>query len=86
MANKECVTLPDELAVNIARESSRNVRRAILMLEACYVQQRDVPSSSSNSTSAVLTSVQKTDWEIYITQMAHEITKEQSPQRLVATR
>ena len=30
--------------------------------------------------------VQKTDWELYITQLASEITKEQSPQRLMAAR
>lgn len=32
------------------------------------------------------TMVLKTDWELYITQIATEITREQSPQRLVAAR
>ena len=78
VARKEQITLPDELAVNIARESSRNLRRAILMLEACHVQKRagltaDMP-------------VQKTDWELYIAQLAQDIAKEQSPQKLMAAR
>ena len=30
--------------------------------------------------------IQKTDWEIYIMNMAADITKEQSPQKLMATR
>jgi replication factor C subunit 3/5 len=49
------------------------------MLEACHVQQRG----------GVLTKdlpVQKTDWELYIAQLATEIVKEQSPQRLSAAR
>jgi len=70
--------LPDELAVNIARESSRNVRRAILMLEAAHVQQRNGFTADQM--------VQKTDWELYIRQLAIDITKEQTPQRLMAAR
>lgn len=72
------MTLPDELALSIARESSRNLRRAILMLEACHVQRRDGLSKDQP--------VQKTDWEIYISQIAADITREQTPQRLMATR
>jgi replication factor C subunit 3/5 len=78
VARRESITLPDELAVNIARESSRNLRRAILMLEACHVQQRDGLSKDQP--------VQKTDWELYIRQIAIDITKEQTPQRLMSTR
>jgi replication factor C subunit 3/5 len=72
--------LPDPLAVTIARESSRNVRRAVLMLEACTVQHR---GSSSLPSDAV---VHKTDWELYIRQLAEEVTREQTPQRLQAAR
>jgi replication factor C subunit 3/5 len=79
VASLETITLPDELAVNIARESSRNLRRAILMLEACHVQQRDGCLTKDQP-------VQKTDWELYISQLAAEIVKEQSPQRLSAAR
>lgn len=49
------------------------------MLEACYVQKKGSSLDSS-------TVVQKTDWEIYIIQLANEITKEQTPQRLLAAR
>jgi replication factor C subunit 3/5 len=76
---KESITLPDTLAINIARESSRNLRRAVLMLEACCVQKRDGTLTDD-------TLVQKTDWELYIRQLAEEITREQSPQRLLAAR
>lgn len=70
--------MPDELAVNIARESSRNVRRAILMLEACHVQRRDGLKADML--------VPATDWELYIKQLAVDITREQTPQRLVSAR
>ena len=78
VAARQSITLPEELAMNLARESSRNLRRALLMLEACHVQQRggltkDMP-------------VQKTDWELYIRQLAMDVTREQSPQRLMAAR
>lgn len=78
VCKKESIDLPDELAINIARESSRNLRRAILMLEACHVQQRDGLTKNQP--------VQKTDWEIYIAQLATDITREQTPQRLMAAR
>lgn len=80
VALKEGVTLPDGLAVNISRESSRNVRRAILMLEAACVQKRGDGCLTDD------TLVQKTDWELYIRQLAEEITREQTPQRLLAAR
>jgi replication factor C subunit 3/5 len=75
---KQTITLPDELAITIARESSRNLRRALLMLEACHVQKRDGLTKDQP--------VQKTDWEIYIAKLAMDITKEQTPQRLMAAR
>ncbi len=31
--------LPEELALRVAQASERNLRRALLMLEACHVQQ-----------------------------------------------
>jgi replication factor C subunit 3/5 len=78
VARKEGVTLPVELALKIAHESSRNLRRALLMLEACHVHKRDGLSKDQP--------VQKTDWELYIQQLAVEITREQTPQRLMAAR
>lgn len=79
MASRESFTLPEELAFRIARESSRNLRRALLMLEASVVQHR----GNGLDPQAV---VQKTDWELYIQQLAGEMTREQTPQRLQAAR
>ncbi|KAF8764449.1 Replication factor C subunit 3 like protein [Argiope bruennichi] len=39
ICRKECLSLPAELAQRIAEKSNRNLRRAILMCEACRVQQ-----------------------------------------------
>jgi replication factor C subunit 3/5 len=78
VAKKESVTLPDELAINISRESTRNMRRALLMLEACHVQKRDGLTKDQP--------VQKADWELYIAGLAIEITREQTPQRLASSR
>lgn len=38
VCKKEGLTLPETLALNIAQKSERNLRRAVLMLEACKVQ------------------------------------------------
>mmetsp|Transcript_17119 Transcript_17119/g.22273 ORF Transcript_17119/g.22273 Transcript_17119/m.22273 type:complete len:358 (+) Transcript_17119:138-1211(+) len=78
VAKMQGVALPDALALNIANESSRNLRRALLMLEACHVQQRDGLTPDMP--------VQKTDWELYIRQLAMDVTREQTPQRLQAAR
>ena len=78
VARKQSLTLPEQLAITIARESSRNLRRALLMLEACHVQHRDGFQPNQP--------VQKTDWEIYLKQLAMEVTREQSPARLLAAR
>ena len=48
------------------------------MLEACHVAQRDGLKADSP--------IQKTDWELYVKQLASDITKEQSPQKLMAAR
>ncbi len=79
VAKKESITLPEALAVNIARESHRNLRKALLMLEAAKVQ----AAGRSLSDQQVIPA---TDWELYIRQLASDITNEQSPQRLVAAR
>lgn len=76
-AKKESVRLPDELALSIAKESHRNLRRAILMLEACRVQSPNLAAD---------TPVQRCDWETYITATAHRILTEQSPNRLMEVR
>jgi len=77
VGKKEGATVPLDLAVTIARNSGRNLRRATLMLESAAV------SSPSLSAS---TSVVKADWEMYIESLAREITAEQSPQKLLVAR
>ena len=39
VCKKEGLSIPQELAQKIAEKSRRNLRRAILMCEACKVQQ-----------------------------------------------
>ena len=39
VAKRESLSLPEELATRVAEMSGRNLRRAILMLEACRVEQ-----------------------------------------------
>jgi replication factor C subunit 3/5 len=82
ICRKESIPLSDEVAINVARQSQRNLRRAILMLEACKVQYGTLVPQGGNDTLVV----QKTDWEAYISQLAAEILREQSPQKLLAAR
>ena len=74
VANKEGISpFPNSLAQRIAQQSQRNLRRAILSLEACKAQH--YPFSES-------TPVTLPDWEIFITQLAAGIVEEQSTKRL----
>jgi replication factor C subunit 3/5 len=82
VARKESITLPDELAISLARSSNRNLRRALLMLESCHVTTRDDSPKELNPNQPI----PHTDWERYISQLASEITREQSPQRLIMAR
>jgi replication factor C subunit 3/5 len=79
VAKNESLTLPNALAIHLARESHRNLRKALLMLEAAKVQ------AGSNVLSADQP-LPTTDWEVYIRQLAVDITREQSPQRLMVAR
>ena len=74
IAHKEHIVLQNDAATQLSVESNRNMRRAILMLEC---------TNTSTSSDPVKF---KTDWELYIAQLAMEITREQSPQRLLAAR
>ncbi|EJK75924.1 hypothetical protein THAOC_02338 [Thalassiosira oceanica] len=82
VSRKENIKLADELAINIARLSSRNLRRALLMLESCYVTTRDESPRELKAD----TPVPRTDWERYIAMLATGIVKEQSPKSLMAAR
>jgi len=77
IAAKEKLTLPPQLCSKVAVFAKRDMRRAILALEACRVA--NYPFKETQS-------VQTTDWELYIAQIAAEILAEQSPKRLLQVR
>lgn len=77
VCRKESINLPAALSARVAKASRRNLRRAVLMLEACRVQQYPLTADQE---------VQMTDWENYIKQLAREITTEQTPRRLLEAR
>jgi len=77
VAKKEGCSLPSQLAERIADKSHRNLRRAILMLEAAKVAQ--YPFSPSQA-------IQELDWELYLQETARQIVSEQSPRRLAEVR
>ena len=74
---KEAITVPESLAITISRMSSRNLRRALLMLETCHTINPELPPNMT---------VPRCDWEEYISKLASEITQEQSPQKLLQAR
>jgi replication factor C subunit 3/5 len=76
-AGKEGLTLPPGLAAKIAAQSGRNVRRALLMLEAAKVAQYPFTQSQA---------VPSMDYERYIGTVAVDIAKEQSPRALLLVR
>ena len=93
VAGKERITLPDELNISIARESSRNLRRAILMLECSRVSASGDAMPTGRHRSAPRVThlpnngmVPKTDWEMYISQLVADVKAEQSPARLMMAR
>ena len=77
VCKKEGVVLPTELSGRIAEMSRRNLRRALLMVEACHVQQH--PMSPQQS-------IPLPDWELYVKQTADLILMEQSPKQLLEVR
>ncbi|KAG4305978.1 hypothetical protein PORY_000888 [Pneumocystis oryctolagi] len=77
VASKEHFSIPDKLCDKIALDSKRNLRRALLMLEAIYAK---------NSTLYENTDVPIPDWETYINQIADSIIQEQTPARILQVR
>ncbi|XP_032811165.2 replication factor C subunit 3 [Petromyzon marinus] len=77
VCKKEGLSLPPELARRIAEKSNRNLRKALLMCEACKVQQ--YPFSAEQE-------IPETDWEVYLRETATAIINQQSPQRLLEVR
>ncbi|KAK1146615.1 replication factor C subunit 3 [Acipenser oxyrinchus oxyrinchus] len=77
VCRKEGLILPGELAKIIAEKSGRNLRKALLMCEACRVQQYPF---------AVDQDIPETDWEVYLRETANAIVSQQSPQKLLEVR
>ncbi|RKP26380.1 activator 1 38 kDa subunit [Syncephalis pseudoplumigaleata] len=77
VADKEQVQLPDVLARRIALQSERNLRRAILMLEALHAQDQTLKENVP---------IPLADWQEYIQEVAASMVQEQTPQRLLQVR
>ncbi|EON68028.1 replication factor C subunit 5 [Coniosporium apollinis CBS 100218] len=67
----------EALNKRIAKESGRNLRRALLMYEAVHAQNEDVNER---------TPIPPPDWEALIEQIASEIVAEHSPARILQVR
>lgn len=77
VATAEGLTLPGPLADRLAGGCERNLRRALLSLEACRVAQ--YPFNPDQPIAAA-------DWELYISEIAGDILGEQSAKRLYLVR
>ncbi|KAG6521900.1 hypothetical protein ZIOFF_019034 [Zingiber officinale] len=74
IGKKENLQLLSGFAACIAAQSNRNLRRAILTFESCQVQQYPFTTNQA---------LPPLDWEQYVSEIASDIMKEQSPKRLV---
>ncbi|XP_055913459.1 replication factor C subunit 3 [Eupeodes corollae] len=70
---KEGLNIPIELAHRIGEKSERNLRRAILMLEAAKVQQYPFTSNQE---------IVDLDWQVFLKETANQIILEQTPAKL----
>ncbi|TIB03434.1 hypothetical protein E3P96_00739, partial [Wallemia ichthyophaga] len=77
VAKKEKFQLPEDVAKQIGKESTGNLRKALLVLEAMRMQS---PSFDSN------VQIAKPDWQSYTIQVAKEITSDPSPDGLLKVR
>ncbi|CAB4285938.1 unnamed protein product [Prunus armeniaca] len=77
VGKKEGLKLPSGFAARIAEKSNRSLRRAILSLETCHVQQYPFTSNQA---------IPPMDWEEYVSEIASDVMKEQSPKRLYQVR
>lgn len=77
VAKRESIQLPPKLAMRISQACERNLRRAVLMLEACKVHQYPLTDDQP---------VQLPDWQLYIHALADETLAEQSPRALLKLR
>lgn len=69
--------LPRSVAERIATVSNRNVRKALLMLESCYVRHGHLEEGIEPAMA---------DWEVFVGVIATNIIGEQTPKRLLDVR
>lgn len=77
ICSNEELELPSELAKRLAEKSNRNLRRAILMLQACKVQQYPFTNNQN---------IPELNWQTYLKQTAIKILYEQSSEQLLQVR
>ncbi|XP_015115822.1 replication factor C subunit 3 [Diachasma alloeum] len=77
VAKKEGLNLPEGLAENVASASERNLRRAILMLEACKVEQYPFTNDQK---------ITEPDWQVFLRKTATMMVAEQTPRKLLDIR
>jgi replication factor C subunit 3/5 len=74
---KEGLTLPPDLAMRISRQTKRNLRAALLLLESTKVQSYPFRGDQR---------LRLPDWREFVSCIANDIVKKQSPQQLLAIR
>ncbi|XP_075827324.1 replication factor C subunit 3-like [Microtus pennsylvanicus] len=72
VCKKEGLALSSKLAHRLAEKSCRNLRKALLMCEACRVQQYPFTEDQE---------IPETDWEVYLRETANATVSQQTPQR-----
>ncbi|KAJ4461077.1 putative Replication factor C subunit 3 [Paratrimastix pyriformis] len=77
VAHKERMVLPPRLATRIVEAGQRNLRRSLLMLEACRVAKYPLEPDQEITTP---------DWERFLVDTARGVVEEQSAQKLLVTR
>jgi replication factor C subunit 3/5 len=77
VAQKEKIKVPEQLATNIAYQSGRDVRRAILTLEAARAQQYPLADNQPIPT---------TPWEANLREVVQMMMEEQTPKCLLQVR
>lgn len=94
VGKKEGYTRCEGLEKRIAKESHRNLRRALLMFEAVHAQKYQYPRitpllpllTSPSDQVTEKTVIPPPDWEALISQVADEILAERSPARILHVR
>ncbi|XP_047025353.1 replication factor C subunit 3 [Helicoverpa zea] len=77
VCKKEGLNIPPELALRLAKAADRNLRRALLMCEACKVQQYPFTADQK---------IPEPDWQQFIRETSCLILSEQSPKKLIEVR